>query len=199
MDYTLVVKKILIGVDEAGRGPLAGPVAVGIVAVPHGFNIKKAFPGVGDSKALTEKKREELYAVAVQLKKAGTITFCVRFAGAAVIDSKGISHAVKKSVWNGVQTLAPQADAAHVLLDGLLSAPPEYSQETIIKGDATEPVISLASIIAKVSRDRLMCKLAKQYPEYGFNIHKGYGTKQHRDIIARIGISEVHRKTYCHL
>lgn len=192
------MKKILIGVDEAGRGPLAGPVAVGIVAVPKRFNIRKAFPGVGDSKALTEKKREELYEVAVGLKKAGTITFCVRFASASVIDSIGISKAVRKSVWSGVLKLAPEADTAHVLLDGLLSAPPEYLQKTIIKGDATEPVISLASIIAKVSRDRLMHRLAKEYPEYGFEVHKGYGTKKHLDAISKFGLSEIHRRTYCH-
>ncbi|OGC87910.1 hypothetical protein A2419_02635 [Candidatus Adlerbacteria bacterium RIFOXYC1_FULL_48_26] len=198
MDYTLEVKKILVGVDEAGRGPLAGPVSVGIAAVPAGFNIKKAFPGINDSKQLTEKKREELYEIAVTLKKAGTIDFCVRFISAGMIDEIGISRAVKKGVWSGVRKLGPDSKKVTVLLDGLLHAPPEYSQETIIRGDATEPIISLASIVAKVSRDRLMCRLAKKYPEYGFEVHKGYGTKKHRDVLSRIGISEVHRRTYCH-
>ncbi|MBY0293739.1 ribonuclease HII [Patescibacteria group bacterium] len=193
------MKKILIGVDEAGRGPLAGPVAVGIVAVPAGFNIKKALPGVGDSKVLTEKKREELYVLAVQLKKEGVIDFCVRFASHTTIDDIGITKAVKKGVRSGIRSLAPDTKDTHVLLDGLLSAPEEYSQETIIKGDATEPVISLASIIAKVSRDRLMHRLAKEYPEYGFEIHKGYGTKKHLDAISKFGLSEIHRRTYCHV
>ncbi|MBY0472713.1 ribonuclease HII [Patescibacteria group bacterium] len=192
------MKKILVGVDEAGRGPLAGPVSVGIVSVPVGFNIKKAFPGINDSKQLTEKKREELYEIAVELKKAGTINFCVRFGSHTMIDDIGITKVVRKGIFSGVRSLAPKPKGVHVLLDGLLSAPEEYSQQTIIRGDATEPIISLASIVAKVSRDRLMCRLGKQYPEYGFEIHKGYGTKRHRDIIARVGISEVHRRTYCH-
>lgn len=166
--------------------------------VPTGFNIKKAFPGINDSKQLTEKKREELYKIAVALKKAGTIDFCVRFASHTVIDDIGITKAVRKGIFSGIRSLAPKPKGIHVLLDGLLSAPEEYSQETIIKGDATEPIISLASIIAKVSRDRLMYRLAKKYPEYGFEIHKGYGTKKHREAIARVGISEVHRRTYCH-
>lgn len=194
-----MVQKILIGVDEAGRAPLAGPVAIGVAAVPHGFDIRAAFPGVGDSKILTEKKREELYAIAIDLKKAGTINFCVRFMPHTMIDEIGITKAVKKGIISGVRSLAPDADDVHILLDGLLSAPSHYSQQTIIGGDASEPVISLASIVAKVSRDRLMCRLAKQYPAYGFELHKGYPTKKHRDIIAQIGISEVHRKTYCHL
>ena len=190
--------RVLIGVDEAGRGPLAGPVYVGIVMIPVGFNIKKAFPGVNDSKKLSEKKREELYEIAVVLKKAGTIDFCVRFASAETIDRIGITKAVTRGVWGGVKKLGRNPKEVHVLLDGLLHAPPEYSQKTIIRGDATEPIISLASIVAKVSRDRLMCRLAKQYPEYGFEIHKGYGTKSHRETLARMGISEVHRRTYCH-
>lgn len=192
------MKKILVGVDEAGRGPLAGPVSVGIAMVPVNFNIRKAFPGINDSKQLTEKKREELYKIAVALKKVGTIDFCVRFASAEVIDKIGITKAVRRGVWSGIKKLEPNPKKVTVLLDGLLHAPPEYSQKTIIRGDTTEPIISLASIIAKVSRDRLMCRLAKRYPEYGFEIHKGYGTKGHRDALARIGISEVHRRTYCH-
>ena len=190
--------RVLIGVDEAGRGPLAGPVSVGIAMVPAGFNIRKAFPGINDSKQLTEKKREELYKIALVLKKAGTIDFCVRFASAETIDRIGITKAVTRGVWGGVKKLGRNPKEVHVLLDGLLHAPPEYSQKTIIRGDATEPIISLASIVAKVSRDRLMCRLAKQYPEYGFEIHKGYGTKSHRETLARMGISEVHRRTYCH-
>lgn len=195
--YTRAVKSILIGVDEAGRGPLAGPVAVGVVAVSHGFDITGAFPGIGDSKILAESKREELYALAVRLKKENAIDFRVRFAEARIIDEIGITKAVKQIIIGGVRSLAPSADGVHILLDGLLSAPSHYSQETIIGGDASEPVISLASILAKVSRDRLMRRLAKQFPVYGFELHKGYATKHHRERIAKHGLCEAHRKTYC--
>ena len=192
------MQRIVVGVDEAGRGPLAGPVAVGVVAVPKNFNIKKAFPGVGDSKKLTEKKREEIYKQALIYRRAGKINFCVKFGSAKAIDTSGITKTVRRGVWSGIKKLAPEAAGVQVLLDGLLHAPPEYAQETIIRGDASEPVISLASIVAKVSRDRLMCKLAKEFPNYGFEVHKGYGTKAHQHAIERFGVSEVHRKTFCH-
>jgi ribonuclease HII len=192
------VEKTLVGIDEAGRGPLAGPVAVGIVAVPYSFDIKKTFPGVGDSKILTELKREELYDIAVELKKAGTIDFRVRFATALVIDEIGITKAVRQGIISGLRSLAPNADGVHVLLDGSLAAPSIYSQQTIIRGDASEPVISLASILAKVSRDRLMRRVARQFPMYGFESHKGYGTKKHYEAIKEFGLCGVHRRTYCH-
>lgn len=189
--------EFLIGVDEAGRGPLAGPVAVGIVTTPRDFDIKKAFPGVADSKVLTEKKREEIFEEAFLYKERGEINFCVEFGSAELIDSIGITRAVKECVYRGIEKLAQKQDSVHILLDGLLHAPPEYSQETIIRGDATEPVISLASIVAKVSRDRLMKKMAKEFPEYGFEKHKGYGTKAHQTAIQEFGLSEIHRRTYC--
>ena len=189
--------KTLIGVDEAGRGPLAGPVAVGVAMVPKEFDIRKAFPGVGDSKVLTEKKREEIYESALLYKDRGEINFCVEYASAKIIDSVGITQAVRDCVHAGIRKLAPESIDVHVLLDGLLHAPEGYSQETIIKGDATEPVISLASIVAKVSRDRLMKKMAEQFPKYGFEKHKGYGTKAHQEAIREFGLSEMHRKTFC--
>ena len=191
------MKEILIGVDEAGRGPLAGPVSVGIVSVARKFDIRKAFPGVGDSKALTEKKREEIYENALLYKERGEIDFCVEFGSAELIDTLGITNVVKDCVSKGVKKLGPKSQGVHVLLDGLLHAPTEYSQETIIKGDVTEAVISLASIVAKVSRDRLMCTLAMQFPEYGFEKHKGYGTKAHILAIQEFGLSQIHRRTYC--
>lgn len=188
---------MLIGVDEAGRGPLAGPVCVGVVAVPKGFDIKAAFPGVGDSKKLSEKKREELFELALLCKERGEIDFCAEFATAEEIDEKGITAAVCKCVYRGVASLASNTEATEVRLDGLLHAPDEYVQQTIIKGDVTEPVISLASIIAKVSRDRVMVKMAEEFPEYGFEKHKGYGTKAHIDAIRKLGLSAMHRKSYC--
>jgi ribonuclease HII len=99
-------------------------------------------------------------------------------------------------VWSGVRSLANPKDS-FVKLDGLLQAPPEYAQETIIKGDALEPVISLASIVAKVRRDRLMKKMAKLYTRYGFDVHKGYGTAKHLAAIRKFGLCNIHRKTFC--
>ncbi len=189
---------MLLGVDEAGRGPLAGPVAVGVVAVPRGFDISTALPGVADSKILTEEKREEIFEKVEILQQQEILRYIVVFASAHTIDTRGIVPSVRRLVYKGVRTLAPEADGVHVLLDGLLHAPPVYSQQTIIRGDATEPVISLASIVAKVSRDRLMRTMATKFPDYGFEVHKGYGTPGHRRAIERYGLCEEHRKTFCH-
>ena len=188
----------LVGVDEAGRGPLAGPVAVGVVAVPYRFDIKKAFPGVNDSKKLSEAAREEIYAEALARARAGDITLCARFTGALYIDTHGITQAVRRGVWSGVRSVA-EPESSFVKLDGLLNAPPEYRQQTIIRGDATESVISLASVVAKVRRDRLMKRLAAQHPQYGFEVHKGYGTQMHREAIGEFGLCELHRRSFCHL
>lgn len=186
----------VVGVDEAGRGPLAGPVAVGVVMVPQNLNIKELFPGVADSKKLTEKKREEIYKLLKQLAYARKIHFCVVFASAKVIDRDGITKAVRDAVWKGVRTLTPDPKGVSVLLDGLLLAPPQYTQKTIIRGDATEPIISLASIAAKVERDRWMVGLAKKFPGYGFEIHKGYGTQKHIAAIKKNGLCAIHRTTF---
>lgn len=185
-----------MGIDEAGRGPLAGPVAVGIVLAPVRFDIQVRFPGVADSKKLTEAKREEIYELLLKESHKGTLQFCVRFASAAQIDKVGISKAVRSALHNGVKFLAPEPKGVHILLDGSLYAPEEYSQETIIRGDASEPIISLASIAAKVRRDRLMKNFAKKYPEYLFDIHKGYGTAKHYAAIKKHGLCDIHRKSW---
>jgi ribonuclease HII len=198
-----------MGIDEAGRAPLAGPVSVGIVMVPENFDVKAEFPGVKDSKKLSSKKREELYEKAKARMAQGDITFCFRLSDNAYIDTFGITRAVRRALFSGVraclrsQALAPRNFAGempdvHIYLDGLLHAPKEYSQETIIRGDDLVPVISLASIIAKVERDRLMHRLAKRYPGYGFEHHVGYPTREHREAIERLGLCEIHRVTYCH-
>jgi ribonuclease HII len=192
------MRDVVVGVDEAGRGPLAGPVAVGVVCVPKGFDIREMLPGVADSKVLTEKKRDEIFEKVKILQQQKMLQYTVVFASAHTIDTKGITHAVQDSVYTGVRALAPEADGVHILLDGLLHAPARYSQQTIIRGDATEPIISLASIVAKVSRDRLMKNLGTQFPSYGFEKHKGYGTKAHKAAIERYGLCEEHRKTFCH-
>jgi ribonuclease HII len=188
--------EFIVGVDEAGRGPLAGPVAVGVVVAHKNFALQELFPGVADSKVLSEKKREELFALLVKYTKQGLLRYTVIYVSAHTIDRIGISRATLHAVHSGVRKLAPEVDGYQVLLDGLLHAPKEYKQETIIRGDASEPIISLASIAAKVSRDRLMKRLAKKYPNYGLEVHKGYGTKMHRKNIKKFGLSDVHRRSF---
>lgn len=194
----------IIGVDEAGRGPLAGPVAVGAVMVSEGFDVAKEFPGVADSKKLSEKKREALYTMLEAHTAQGDTRFAVEFESAATIDTEGIATAVRRALSRAIETLVsptrvPLVGDFHILLDGSLHAPQEYSQETIIHGDSLIPLISLASIAAKVERDRLMCKLAEDYPHYGFEIHKGYGTRAHYEALGEHGLSAIHRRSFIHL
>jgi ribonuclease HII len=193
---TGMAAQFIVGVDEAGRGPLAGPLAVGVVVVHKSFAIQELFPGVADSKVLSEKKREELYVLLVAYAKQGILRYTVIYVPAATIDRIGLTRATARAVYAGVRKLAPEVDGYKVLLDGLLHAPKEYVQETIIRGDATEPIISLASIAAKVSRDRLMKRLGKKHPKYGFEQHKGYGTKLHYKNIKKYGLSDLHRRSF---
>jgi len=188
---------MLIGIDEAGRGPLAGPVAVGLVYLPLDFNIREAFPGVADSKLLTEQKRDALFERLLIFHKRGILAYTVSLVSPEVIDTIGIVAAVEQGIVQGLRRLKAHPEDTFVQLDGLLHAPKRYSQQTIIKGDVTEPAISLASIAAKVTRDRRMCSLARLYPEYGFAMHKGYGTKMHRKALKRFGLSDIHRKSFC--
>ncbi len=186
----------LIGIDEAGRGPLAGPVSVGACIVPHDFDFT-IFGVVKDSKQLTEARREEIFKLMQELKKAGKIDFVVALVPHTMIDRKGITHAVRMGIRAVLNKLNPDRDKCDVFLDGLLKAPKDFlRQETIIKGDELIPVISLASIAAKVTRDRHMVKLAELYPQYAFEEHKGYGTKKHGELIALHGPCDLHRKTF---
>jgi len=191
------MQKFLIGIDEAGRAPLAGPVSVGFARVPLGFDVAREFKGVKDSKQLSEKQREEIYAELLRREKLGDVQFVVRFSDHLYIDTHGITKAVKRAIMSGVRALAPDPQIVSIKLDGLLYAPSQYAQETIIRGDDLEPVISLASIAAKVERDRLMKRLAKRYPQYGFEKHKGYPTKAHYAAINIYGLCEVHRRSFC--
>lgn len=189
--------RYVLGIDEAGRGPLAGPVAVGAALVPVDFDWE-VIPGVGDSKKVSEKKREEIFKRAHALKKEGVLDFNVQLVSASVIDRIGITKAVMLGIKRACEGLAPDPLTTSVKLDGLLHAPEKFLiQETIIKGDAKEKVIGLASILAKVTRDRYMIRLAKKYPLYGFEIHKGYGTLTHRTMLHAHGLSEVHRMSFC--
>ncbi len=189
----------IVGVDEAGRGPLAGPVSVGVVRVLEGFDILAAFPGLNDSKKLTEKKREAVFAKLQEEIRAGNVCAIVYLGSAAKIDAQGIVPCVRDALYKGVRKLLPNPAEGKVYLDGSLHAPKEYAQETIIGGDGKVPAIMLASIAAKVTRDRLMKKLASTYPLYQFDIHKGYGTKMHYELLKMHGPCEIHRLSFLHL
>lgn len=188
--------RYILGIDEAGRGPLAGPVAVGVVAVEEGFDILAAFPGLNDSKKLSEKKRESLFLILQEEMEKGTVRAVVCLSAASVIDTKGISYAISRALSQGVRKLMPEPQVGKIYLDGSLKAPAEYEQETIIGGDGLVPAIMLASIAAKVTRDRLMKKVALQEPLYGFEQHKGYGTASHIEAIQKHGPSPIHRMTF---
>jgi ribonuclease HII len=192
------VPSMVIGVDEAGRGPLAGPVAVGTVMAPHGFDVAKEFPGVADSKAISVSKREKVFAMLEARAAAGDVRYLVGFGDAGRIDREGIAVVIRGLVSDAANALAPDAERVEILLDGALRAPGEYRQQTIIGGDASVPIISLASIAAKVMRDRLMCRAAEEYPAYGFERHKGYGTKHHYEMLQKHGPCGIHRRTYLH-
>lgn len=192
-----MTRKWVVGIDEAGRGALAGPVAVGAVLVVKGFNWNQV-SGVADSKQLSPKKREAIFAIAKKLEKAGKLKTAVALVSEKIIDKKGITHAVRIGIERTITGLACKPERTYIKLDGLLKAPAKFKhQKTIIKGDVTEKEISLASIMAKVTRDRYMVKLAKKHPKYGFEIHKGYGTEKHRKNIKKQGLGVMHRTTYC--
>lgn len=188
-----------LGVDEAGRGPLAGPVAVGVVAAPIGFDVAKEFPGVKDSKKLSEKKRENIFQMLEARAALGDVRFQVECESAEVIDRQGIAYAVRTALFRAVNALAPDAALVHIQLDGALKAPAEYSQETIIRGDEVVPLISLASVAAKVTRDRLMLQFGEQFPLYNFKQHKGYGTPAHYQLLKEHGLSPIHRRSFIHV
>lgn len=189
-------RKDFVGIDEVGRGPLAGPVAV-CAFVWYGKRFPKELRGIKDSKKINEKKREEWYAKILELKKEGKCDFKVVYKSAKYIDKWGISKAIKECLKSTLTSLPLNPKKITVLLDGGLKAPKEYlNQETIIKGDTKEAVISAGAIIAKVSRDRLMKKKGTKFPKYGFEKHKGYGTLKHRNAILEFGICDDHRRSF---
>ena len=178
--------KLLCGVDEAGRGPLAGPVCAAAVILPRGFEIH----GLNDSKKLTEKKREELF----DLIKDSALTYGVAFASVEEIEALNILGATFLAMNRAIGKLDPQPELA--LIDGNRNSGITVSSRCVIKGDATCADIAAASILAKVTRDRLMLELAAQYPEYHFEQHKGYGTKLHYEALREFGPSPVHRPSF---
>ena len=174
------------GIDEAGRGPLAGPVCAAAVILPPDCDI----PGLNDSKKLSEKKREALFPV-IQEK---ALAFGIGWATAEEIDRVNILQATFLAMARAVEALPAPADYA--LVDGNRMPPLPIPGETIVKGDATSASIAAASILAKVSRDRLLRRLDEEHPEYGFAKHKGYGTKAHYEAIRKYGLLPEHRRGF---
>ncbi len=233
--------KYKIGIDEVGRGPIAGPVAVcaflikddsflNFPTIPtSGKNYTGQtyvkLPKLRDSKKLSKKQREEWFEFLQEQKKNNLCDFVVSFVSSENIDKHGIAKCIQKALNESLNKVTSQETqnfsgftlkgsdtdknfessvslnytSFHVLLDGGLKAPEEYiNQETFIKGDELHPVISLASIVAKVSRDRVMETFAKKYPGYGFEKHAGYGTKAHYEAIKKNGQTPIHRKSFIH-
>jgi len=186
----------IVGIDEVGRGPLAGPVTVCACVVAYNFDFN-LFKGIKDSKKLSLQKREEWFVKISDLKKIGNLNFALTSVSAREIDNIGIAVAIKKALDNSLEKLSLEPKSALIKLDGALKAPEKFiMQETIIKGDEKIPIISAASIIAKVMRDRYMIKQAKLYPNYGLDKHKGYGTAEHFKFIRKHGLSSIHRKSF---
>jgi len=162
--------------------------------------LKKIFKGVKDSKKLTAEKREMWLEVINAEKKAERLLYAVSSVSAKTIDNIGIAPSIRKALEESLRKLKIAPARTLVLLDGGLHAPAHYThQKTIIKGDEKEIIISLASIIAKVHRDRYMTKIAKDFPKYDLDIHKGYGTKKHISTIKKYGSSIIHRKSFLKL
>jgi ribonuclease HII len=177
--------QLIAGVDEVGRGPLAGPVVAAAVILPVDFYLE----GINDSKKLSEKKREEYNKI---IKKEA-LAIGISMIPAEIIDEINIYEATKKAMKEAISYLTPGPD--FILIDAMKLELP-YASESIIKGDAKSISIAAASIIAKVARDQWMKDLAKTYPQYGFEQNMGYGTKEHIHAIHQYGITPYHRKSF---
>lgn len=177
---------LLCGVDEAGRGPLAGPVCAAAVILPRGLEI----PGLNDSKKLSEKKREALYDVIISSAAA----YGIAFAEVEEIERLNILRATFLAMNRAIAQLSVKPALA--LIDGNRNSGIEMPSRCIIKGDSRCADIAAASILAKVTRDRYMIKMAEAYPQYGFERHKGYGTRQHYAALREHGASPIHRMSF---
>lgn len=189
LDYTLEHEiqdkgyTLVCGVDEAGRGPLCGPVVAAAVILPDGLFIE----GLNDSKKLTEKKRNKLYDEICQ----SAIAYAIAESSVEEINDTNILEATLLAMRRAIDALTPKADFA--LIDGNISRDFQLPAKAVIGGDAKSPSIAAASILAKVTRDRMCEELDKQYPMYGIAKHKGYGTKVHMDALRQYGPSPIHR------
>ena len=190
-DVRSVQYKYIAGVDEVGRGPLAGPVVSAAVVLPHDLTGDEGWLGViNDSKKLSESKRQMAY----EIISREAVSVAVGITNASTIDSVGILPATISSMFTALRGLEVSPD--FVLFDFIPLKDCEYPYRTVVKGDTKSYSISAASIIAKVTRDELMKEADEQYPGYGFSGHKGYGTAKHLDAIKRLGPCEIHRRSF---
>lgn len=178
--------RYIAGIDEVGRGPLAGPVVAAAVILPEDFDVL----GVDDSKKLTEKKREELYELIVKC----AVSFGIGIIDNYIIDEINILEATKLAMKQAVKNLGRTPE--YILIDALVLKDVTIPQKGIIKGDSLSVSIAAASIVAKVTRDRMMDEYHQRYPHYGFNQNKGYGTRSHYDGIDCHGLCELHRRSF---
>jgi len=178
--------RLICGVDEAGRGPLAGPVCAAAVILPPNIEI----PGLNDSKKLTDKKRRELFPII----KEKAIAYGIAFADEKEIDSINILQATFLAMERAIAQLKVEPEVA--LIDGNRTKDFGVPTETVVHGDSLSASIAAASVLAKVTRDDYMLQLAEEYPAYGFEIHKGYGTKAHYAALTEFGPSPAHRMTF---
>lgn len=185
-EYTAKGYTVIAGTDEAGRGPLCGPVCAAAVILDPNVEI----PGLNDSKKLTEKKREALFPLIIE--KA--ISYGIAYASVEEIDELNILNASQLAMRRAVAMLTPTPDL--VLVDGNVARDFPMDTVKVIKGDSISPSIAAASILAKVSRDRLCIEQDKEFPQYGIAAHKGYPTKAHMDAVREYGPSPIHRKTF---
>lgn len=177
---------VICGVDEAGRGPLAGPVCAAAVILPRDTVI----PGLTDSKKLTDKKRRELFPIIQEM----AISYGIGFASEKEIDEINILQATFLAMERAMAQLNQKPDLA--LIDGNRQRDFGVPAKTVVKGDSLSANIAAASVLAKVTRDDIMIAMAEEYPQYGFEIHKGYGTKAHYDALREHGASPVHRMSF---
>ena len=182
--------KWVVGVDEAGRGPLAGPVVAAACYIPEGL----FFPGINDSKLLLPTKRKMLFA---QLKAHADVRFGIGIIESSMIDQINILQAAMQAMREAVQKLPLKPDC--LLVDGDRIFTDQIYSEAIVKGDSRSQMIAAASIIAKETRDEIMVQLHQYYPQYGFDEHKGYGTEKHRAALAKYGPCPIHRHSFCSL
>ncbi len=187
----------IVGIDEVGRGPLAGPVTVCAVAMHYEAYKKVRWQGLTDSKQMTKSARELWHAKAIEMEKSGMLRIAIASQTAAQIDRSGISACIKACIKKNLEFLNLDPKHTRILLDGALKAPLEYvSQETIIKGDQKKKIISLAAVIAKVTRDAYMTRMDTKYPGYGWAQNMGYGTSSHRKALKNLGFTRLHRESF---
>lgn len=189
----------IIGIDEVGRGSIAGPLCVGacLVRSKNTSVFQRTLARIKDSKQLSPLKRAEWFRTVAKAAKEGECEWRTVFISAKVIDKKGLSFCLRMAIARVLQKLEVVPRASLVLLDGGIRAPRVFPfQQTIIRGDEKVPLIAAASIMAKVERDCYMVRLAKRYPQYGFDSHKGYGTGKHYAALKRHGVCPVHRQSF---